>query len=116
MSQENSKNGLDKLFSELTNYKGLIIQVTAFMFHSENLYSESVKNATALHYVVDYSIKIVLFILFFYSCIRIVIAKFIAISDMLEEYKPIRDNVRLFLIGITILIIIGGIILSKISI
>lgn len=84
--------GLDKLFDELTNYKGLIIQLTAFMFHSNNLYSDNVQNPNLFHNLIDYSIKVVLLILFSMSTIRIVLTKCKGIKEL---WKSLSSNKNL---------------------
>lgn len=98
------QSGADKLLTELTNYKGLIIQLTAFMFHSNNLYSEKVDNPTLIHYVVDYGIKIVLFVLFGLSSLRIILTKFQALEEL---WRPLYTKIFIICLIIIFIIILG---------
>ena len=104
MSEKTNGKGLDKLLEEFTNYKGLIIQITAFMVHSNNLYSDNVANPNIIHSLVDYSIKIVLLLLFFTSFIRIVLTKVEAIQSSWKNLD-IKFAVKLLWVLISIIII-----------
>ena len=100
---ENGNNNLVKenLIKEFTNYKGLIIQVTAFMFHSNNLYSDHPESNMFLIFV-DYSIKAVLYMLFTFSFVRIILAKLNAIQITLRK----TDNIIKWLFVIVVLFIL----------
>ena len=106
MSSEKNETPSDNLIRELTNYKGLIIQLTAFMFHSNNLYADDPSDPW-FHHFVDYSIKVVLYILFAFSFTRIVLVKLVAIQESWQKIDKVIKGLFIFcILPILILVVL----------